>query len=134
MGAWGTEWNANDSGMDYLGGELFGKEFFKKIEKGLESCFEEVRVAAHTLVVLERSLYTPPLDEGLELLVKAKKALEAILMSDWCDEWVNPEELRDLLRQEIKDILDILQDTDKWWHREGEMKESAKPILEGINL
>jgi hypothetical protein len=120
MGAWGTGWNANDNGMDYLGGELFNDEFFKKIEAGLDSSyFENVRVAAHTLVVLENSLYTPPMEEGAILLHKAKKGLEMILMSEWCDEWSDPDEVRFILRQELKDVLDILGDQNKWWNKEG---------------
>jgi hypothetical protein len=133
MGAWGTGWNANDNGMDYLGGELFNDEFFKKIEAGLDSSyFENVRVAAHTLVVLENSLYTPPLEEGAILLHKAKKGLERILMSEWCDEWSDPDEIRDALRGEIKDILGILGDPNKWWNREG-LQDSKDKVSEVVS-
>jgi|TARA_Y100000310_G_scaffold213762_1_gene214758 hypothetical protein len=135
MGAWGIEWNANDSGMDYLGGKLFNKEFFDIVEEGLDSqCFDENRVAAHTLVVLENSLYTPPLEDGLILLHKAKKSLEGILMSEWMDEWSNPSEIRKEIRKELKAVQDTLDDPNKWWNREGlqQSKDAVNEIVANL--
>jgi hypothetical protein len=135
MGAWGTEWNANDTGMDYLGGELFNEEFFKIVEAGLDSqYFEKVRVSAHTLVVLENHLYTLPLEDGAILLHKAKKALEGILMSEWTDEWNDPSEIRNEIRKELKAVQDVLGDPDKWWNREGlqQSKDAVNEIVANL--
>jgi len=128
MGAWGTEWNANDSALDYLGGVLFNDDFFKRLSEGLDSSYpENVRAAAHILVVLDKDGYTTPMDEGLVMLRKASVALQSTLASDWMDEWNDTSEVRGHIEKELKDIQDILDDPNRWWHRE-EMKDAVAKV------
>ena len=128
MGAWGTEWNANDSALDYLGGVLFNDDFFKRLKEGLDSSYpENVRAAAHILVVLDRDGYMTPMDEGLVMLRKASKALYKTLASGWMDEWNDSSEVRGHIEKELKDIQDILSDPKRWWNRK-ENKDTVVKI------
>ena len=128
MGAWGTEWNANDSALDYLGGVLFNDDFFAKLSKGLDSSYpEESRAAAHILVVLDKDGYTTPMEDGLVMLRKASDALQRTLASDWMDEWNDTSEVRGHIEKELKDIQDILDDPSRWWHRK-EFKDDVEKV------
>jgi hypothetical protein len=127
MGAWGTEWNANDSALDYLGGVLFNDDFFKRLSEGLDSSYpENIRAAAHILVVLDKDGYMTPMDEELVMLRKASKALHKTLASGWMDEWNDPSEVRGHIEKELKDIQDILGDPKRWWHRKENKDTVAK--------
>ena len=132
MGAWGTEWNANDSALDYLGGVLFNDDFFKRLSEGLDSSYpENVRAAAHILVVLDKDGYMTPMDEGLVMLRKASKALYKTLASGWMDEWNDSSEVRGHIEKELKDIQDILSDSQRWWNRK-ENKDTVAKIDEAV--
>ena len=61
------------------------------------------------------------------MLRKASVALQSTLASDWMDEWNDTSEVRGHIEKELKDIQDILDDPNRWWHRE-EMKDAVAKV------
>ncbi|HIG59154.1 MAG TPA: hypothetical protein EYQ21_07170 [Flavobacteriales bacterium] len=107
---------------------LFNDDFFKRLNEGLDSSYpENVRAAAHILVVLDRDGYMTPMDEGVVMLRKASKALYETLASGWMDEWNDSSEVRGHIEKELKDIQDILSDPKRWWNRK-ENKDDVEKV------